>query len=160
MKRIPATALAGFLAFLPITSLQAQEGARGGPGVMLGPTMMGIRGFGMLCSPQAVGFAEWQISRVERTVKPDNEQKQKLNELRSASATASDKIRSVCPREIPKTAPERMELMERRVEAMLNAVKIVRPAFESFYASLSPQQRMRLDATPSRRWNWRFWQRN
>jgi len=127
---------------------------------MLGPTMMGLRGFGMLCSPQAIGFAEWQLSRVEKSVKPDKQQSEKLAELRAASAKAADKIKSACPREMPRTAPERMALMEKRVEAMLEAVRFVRPAFENFYGSLTPKQKTKLDATPSRGWTWRFWQRN
>jgi hypothetical protein len=36
--------------------------------------------------------------------------------------------------------------MEKRLDAMLQAVKTVRPAFESFYASLDDQQKARLDA--------------
>lgn len=152
--------LIGLIACLSIVPVKAQDRPPSAPGVMLGPTMMGLRGFGMLCSPQAIGFAEWQLSRVEKSVKPTNEQREKLAELRLASTKATEKIKSACPRELPRTAPERMALMEKRVEAMLDAVKVVRPAFESFYASLSPQQRSKLDATPSRRWTWRFWQRN
>lgn len=136
----------------------AQERQPSGP--VLGPMMMGLRGFGMLCSPQAIGFGEWQLSRVEKSVKPAKEQSEKLSELRTASAKATDKIKTACPREIPRTAPERMALMEKRVEAMLDAVKIVRPAFENFYASLTPEQRKKVDSAPTRRWNWRFWQRN
>jgi len=132
-----------------------------GPGVMLGPMMMGVRGFGMLCSPQAIGFAEWQLSRVERSVNATKEQSEKLAELRSASAKATDAIKAACPKDLPRTAPERMALMEKRVAAMLDAVKIVRPAFENFYNSLTPQQQAKLDGTGSRRWGggWRFWER-
>jgi hypothetical protein len=131
------------------------------PGVMLGPMMMGVRGFGMLCSPQAVGFAEWQLSRVAQSVKPTREQSEKLAELRSASAKATDTIKAACPNELPRTAPERMALMEKRVGAMLEAVKTVRPAFEGFYRSLTAEQRAKLDGTSSRRWGWgwRFWER-
>lgn len=132
-----------------------------GPGVMLGPMMMGVRGFGMLCSPQAIGFAEWQLSRVERSVKATKEQSEKLAELRSASAEATDTIKAACPPRLPRTAPERMALMEKRVGAMLEAVKTVRPAFENFYNSLTPQQQAKLDGTSSRQWGWRwrFWER-
>jgi hypothetical protein len=47
--------------------------------------------------------------------------------------------------------------MEKRVEAMLQAIKSVRPAFEPFYALLDDQQRARLDAIGPRRWGWHGW---
>jgi hypothetical protein len=53
--------------------------------------------------------------------------------------------------------PGRMELMEKRLDAMLQAVKIVRPAFDSFYASLTDEQKTRLNTSsgPGRFWRWR-----
>ncbi len=43
--------------------------------------------------------------------------------------------------------------MEKRIAAILRAVTLVRPAFDAFYASLSDEQKARLDAGP-RRWRW------
>jgi hypothetical protein len=50
--------------------------------------------------------------------------------------------------------------MEKRMEAMLQAVKIVRPAFDEFYAALNDQQKRRFDAAGPRRWQWRWWDRD
>jgi hypothetical protein len=47
--------------------------------------------------------------------------------------------------------------MEKRLEAMLLAVKIVRPAFASFYSSLTDEQKARLSEASPRRWGWRWW---
>jgi len=41
------------------------------------------------------------------------------------------------------------------MEAMLQAIKTVRPAFEVLYVSLSDEQKARLDAAGPRRWGWR-----
>ena len=48
----------------------------------------------------------------------------------------------------------RMEAMEKRLDAMLQAVKAVRPALDAFYATLSDQQKADLDAG-SRFGRWR-----
>jgi len=50
---------------------------------------------------------------------------------------------------------ERLDFMEKRMEAMLQAIKTVRPAFETFYASLGDDQKARLDSVGPRRWGWR-----
>jgi len=63
-------------------------------------------------------------------------------------------MRSACPVEVPATAIGRMEAMEKRMDAMLQSIKIVRPALEAFYATLSDEQRVRLDTAPERG---RFW---
>jgi LTXXQ motif family protein len=47
--------------------------------------------------------------------------------------------------------------MEKRLDAMLQAVKIVRPAFEKFYTSLSKEQQERLENIGPRQWGWRRW---
>ena len=51
----------------------------------------------------------------------------------------------------------RMEAMEKRFDAMLQAVKTVRPALETFYATLSDEQKADLNGSsgPGRFWRWR-----
>lgn len=148
---------AALLVVIP-TSGQAQEGRQGwGPGMMMGPGMMGAKGFATLCSPQAAGLAEWQLERIERSVKPSDDQKGKLADLRTASAKAAETIQGACPRELPRTSAERLAVMEKRLESLLQAVKAVRPAFDEFYNSLGSEQKAKLDGTGPRRWGWRFW---
>jgi hypothetical protein len=135
----------------------AQDGQRG-PG-LLGPgwgpgAMMGPGGFGFMCNPRAVGFAEWRIDRIEAAVRPTEAQRAALNELRAASTKAAETIATACPADFPSKATERLRLMETRLEAMLQAVKTVRPAFDTFYGSLDDQQKARLDAAGPRRWGW------
>lgn len=134
-------------------------GGRGqswGPGMMMGPGMMG-RGFGRMCGPAAAGFAEWRLDRLEQVVKPTDAQRAKFDEFKAASKKAADIMRTACPTDFPATAVGRMEAMEKRMDAMLQAVKTVRPALEGFYAVLSDEQKARLDsnAGPGRYWRWR-----
>jgi len=143
-----------------ISPLAAQPGGFGwGPGMMMGPGMMGSGGMwgGGMCSPQAAGLAQWRIARIERAVRPTDAQRSKFDELRTASAKAAETITAACPREIPSSPVERLELAEKRLTAMLEAVKIVRPKFEDFYASLTSEQQSRLNSAGPRQWGWRGW---
>lgn len=134
----------------------------GGPGMMgsgmtMGPAMMGRGGFGRMCSPAAAGFAEWRIDRLERLLKPTDAQRGKFDEFKAAASKAADIIRAACPADVPSTMPGRMEAMEKRMDAMLQAVKSVRPALDAFYATLNSEQKARLDSNsgPRRFWRWR-----
>lgn len=128
-----------------------------GPGMMRGPGMWGWSELGGQCSPRMAGFAEWRIERIERAVKPDDAQRKLLEELRTASTKAAETITAACARDIPPTASARLALMEGRMEAMLQAVKTVRPAFDAFYNALSDEQKKQLDATGPRQWGWGRW---
>ena len=129
-----------------------------GPGMMMGPGMMGGRGFvggGMMCDPRAAGLAGWRLRQVERAVNLSDAQRKSLDELQAASAKAAEAIAAACPTEIPLTSTGRLAFMEKRVEAMLQAIKTVRPAFDAFYGSLDDEQKARLDRSGPRGWGWR-----
>ncbi|WP_246738131.1 Spy/CpxP family protein refolding chaperone [Bradyrhizobium sp. CCBAU 051011] len=125
-----------------------------GPGMMMGPGMMGRGKFGGMCSPAAAGFSGWRIDRLEQLIKPTDAQRAKFDELKTASNKASEALRLSCPTEVPTTAVGRMEFMEKRMDAMLQSIKTMRPAFEAFYAALSDEQKSRLDSPSG--WG-RFW---
>jgi hypothetical protein len=163
--RISLIASAAFVLVTFVIAADAQpygpgSGMRGqgwGPGMMMGPGIMGRGDFGRMCSPAAVGFAEWRIDRLEQVIKPTDTQRAKFDEYKAASSKAADAMRNACPTDLPTTAVGRMEAMEKRMDAMLQAVRTVRPALEAFYATLSDEQRARLNsnAGPGRHWRWR-----
>lgn len=149
----------GFLGMVTVSS--AQPGPGWGPGIMMGPGMgpgMMARGsHGRMCGPAAAGMAEWRIDRLERIIKPTDAQRSKLDELKATSAKSIEAMRATCNAELPATLTGRMEAMEKRLEAMLQSVKTLRPAFEAFYATLNDEQKQRLNAStgPGRFWRWR-----
>ncbi|MCK9916547.1 Spy/CpxP family protein refolding chaperone [Microbacteriaceae bacterium K1510] len=162
MMKLFAPALAFGLASIILTAtVVAQPAGPGwGPGMMMGPGMMGGgggRGMGWMCSPQGAGLAEWRMERIEELVKPTETQRKALDDLRTASSKAAESVKAACPTEWPASAPARLELMEKRMEAMLTAVKTVRPAFDAFYATLSDEQKTRLNSGGPRRWGWQRW---
>ena len=151
------------LAILSLTAVaQAQptergRGDRDGRGYMMGPGMMDRQQFGRMCNPRSAGFAEWRLDRLERVVKPTDAQRAKFDEFKAASNKAAEAMRAACSTDIPTTMVGRMEAMEKRLDAMLQAVKSVRPAFEAFYATLSDEQKASLNSSSarSRFWRWR-----
>ncbi|HKF09633.1 MAG TPA: Spy/CpxP family protein refolding chaperone [Xanthobacteraceae bacterium] len=126
------------------------------PGAMAGARTMGPTGYRRLCAPLSVGLYEWRMQWIERLLKPTDAQKTPLNDLLGASTKARETIAAACPRETVETTTVQLAVMERRVAGLLDALKIVRPAYDTFYASLDSQQKARLDALGPGRHGWRW----
>ena len=128
-----------------------------GPGMMMGPGIVGPGAFGRMCGPGATGFTEWRTDRLEQALKLTDAQRPKFGEFKAASAKAAEAMRDACPTELPGTMTGRMEVMEKRTEAMLQAIKVVRPALDAFYATLTDQQKAQMNSSSGGRrfWRWR-----
>ena len=61
-------------------------------------------------------------------------------------------MQAACPDETPITPPGRLEAMEKRLQAMIDAAKTVKPALESFYARSAASRRRASTASAS---SWR-----
>jgi hypothetical protein len=81
-----------------------------------------------------------------RTLKPSQQQRALLDQLKKASAQASDALKSSCSDNYALTPPDRLRALINRVSATLEAVRIVRPALEAFSNSLSDEQQARFNA--------------
>lgn len=158
-RRIALSAAAALVLGAGYLPAVAQPGPSWGRGMMMGPSMMGpgmLWGPGM-CSPRAAGLAEWRMEQIEQRIEPSEEQRAKLRELRDVSAKAAKVVAAACPTEIPSSPVARLELMEKRLNVMVEAIKLVRPAFENFYNSLSKQQQAELERVGPRDWGWQHW---
>jgi hypothetical protein len=102
-----------------------------------------------VCSGQGPGLTDWPIDRITETVQPNEAQRAALAGLKDATGQAIEFLRSACPTELPSTPTGRLAAMRQRIEAMLKAVQIVRPALEKFYGSLDEEQKARFDALDS-----------
>ena len=122
------------------------ETANAQPGVMMGPGMTRYGRVDLMCSPAAAGFVGWRIDRLELFIKPTEAQRGKFDKLK---ATWNNAMRVACPTDAAATAPGRMIAMEKRLDAMLQAVKTIRPPLEAF-VTLSDEQKARPDARPGR----------
>ncbi len=99
-----------------------------------------------LCSGQTSGLTDWPIERIAQTVEPNDAQRAILDELKGATAQALDQVKAACPTALPSTPTGRIEAMRQRLEAMLAAVRTVRPVLEKFFDSLNDEQKARFNA--------------
>ena len=145
------------LSFTTVAEAQPYGPGRRGPGYMMGPGMMDRQLFERMCSPRMVGFAEWRLDRLEQVIKPTEAQRAKFDEFKAASIKSAEIMRDACKTDVPATLPGRTEAMEKRMDTMLQAIRTMRPALEAFYATLSDEQKARLDSNAGRGryWRWR-----
>ena len=103
-------------------------------------------GMAQVCSGQTSGLTDWPIERIAQQVMPTAEQSSLLDQLKNATAQAVDLLKSNCPTDVPSTPTGRLDAMRQRLEPMLQAVQMVRPALDKFYDSLSDEQKERFIA--------------
>ena len=117
--------------------------------------MMGGRGGA--CNPVAGAFSASRADRLGELIKPTDAQRARFDEFKAASIKSAEIMRDACQADAPETIIGRTQAMERRAEAMLQAVRTVRPALEALYSTLSEEQKARLNANAGRGrfWHWR-----
>jgi hypothetical protein len=98
-----------------------------------------------LCTQPDEGITAWPIADIAAAVQPSREQKRLLDDLKRVADAAADDFRKACPETLPMTPPGRLQAMNMRLQATLQAVKTVRPALVAFYTSLSDEQKARFN---------------
>ena len=97
------------------------------------------------CSEAKPGLATLPIEKIADVVKPTDAQADGLKQLQDATGKAVSLLQAACPEDVPLTPPGRLAAMEKRLQAMVEAAKTVKPALDGFYASLSNEQKARFD---------------
>ncbi len=100
---------------------------------------------GEMCKQPKQGLANLPIEKIEDAVNPTDAQEAALNKLQDATIKAVSLLQAACPDEAPITPPGRLDAMEKRLQAMIDAAKTVKPALENFYASLTSEQKARFN---------------
>ena len=100
---------------------------------------------GKSCSEPKAGLTNLPIERIEDVVKPTDAQEDGLKQLEDATAKAVSIMQAACPEDTPITPPGRLEAMEKRLQAMVDAANTVKPALNDFYESLSGEQKARFN---------------
>jgi hypothetical protein len=148
-----ALLIAGMLGTTPglaqTAAAKAGPAARGGaaptPETILGPAMLRPGTADLSCGTGPAGLAQWGIERIEQSLSLSGTPLARFNDLKDASEKAVRFLQESCPTNDPVTPTGRLEAMERRLEAMLEAVRTVKPALDDFYASLTDEQKARLN---------------
>jgi hypothetical protein len=98
-----------------------------------------------ICSGQAQGITDFSIDKIVQQVQPDQKQQALLDQLKDATIKAVNIMQDACPTDLPSTPTGRFDAMLTRVNAMLQAVRTVRPSLDDFYRSLNDEQRERFN---------------
>jgi LTXXQ motif family protein len=98
-----------------------------------------------LCAEPDKGVTAWPFDRITAAVRPSAEQKALLEQMEVAAGEAADRLKQACPENLPLTPSGRLQAMSLRLQATLDAVKLVRPPLEQFYESLSDEQKARFN---------------
>lgn len=134
----------------------------GGPGHGAWGHMRGHHRHGMMgCGPQSGRFVERMLRRLERVTQPTDAQRGAFDKLKQAADQARQKVQESCPTERPVTPPSRLALVEKRLAAMLDAVRTIRPAMDEYWGALSEEQKARFYAAQgwAQRWRERMFER-
>ena len=98
-----------------------------------------------LCSRRAESFTQLPVERVEQIVKPTEQQRDAFARLKIVSTEAANRLQASCPAQTPRAPIDRFDALAKRLTAMAEAIKIVRPELASFYATLTDEQKARFN---------------
>jgi hypothetical protein len=123
--------------FATLNTARAQQTSRGGSAR--------ANDLAVLCSSRAEGFTQLPVQRVEQVIKPTQQQLDAFDKLKAASTEAANQLQASCPKQMPQTPLDRFDAVEKRLQAMDEAIKTIRPALANFYASLTDEQKARFN---------------
>ena len=91
------------------------------------------------------------VDRIAAAVQPNEMQRTALDDFSATWLAARDTIRASCPTQAPATAPERLSVMQTRLDAMIKATDAVAAPLAKFVNLLDDSQRSKLDALANER---------
>lgn len=97
-----------------------------------------------VCIARVKDQAMRPLDRIDETIRLGDDQKQGLKQLRAAVRDAIESEAAACRSDLPATQPERLRAMIDGLWAMRYAEFRIRPALETFYGSLSDEQKTQL----------------
>jgi hypothetical protein len=127
------------LVLLTITATAAESGARQ-------MAQAAVEYSSDHCERDSLDVAGIPVDEIRQLAQPTDEQRAALDELGTASVEAARIVKTACPTDVPPTPVGRLDAVQQRVQAMLNAVKVEQPALAKFYDMLGDEQKARLNA--------------
>lgn len=104
-----------------------------------------------LCQAAQQSALQWPAKEIETALHPDDAQRAALKKLQHAGVRAVNILNDECRSEDAATAPARLYAVDRRLDAMQQAIQIVSNALDDFYATLSDEQKAQFEAIGPRR---------
>jgi hypothetical protein len=99
-----------------------------------------------MCGDDNGEFAGFPVNQIPQAIQLNDAQRVALDEVGNASTKAAQTIKSACPADISLTAPNRLGIMQQRIEAMISAAGILQPPLQRFYDVLNDEQKALLTA--------------
>jgi len=103
------------------------------------------------CGAAHPAALQWPADEIEARLHPNDAQRAALEVLRGANARAVDILNNACQSEDATTLPIRLDAVDERLDAMQQAVGLVRAALEGFYGTLSDEQKAQFEAIVQKR---------
>ena len=117
-----------------------------------GPSPLGRRYRRVPPLPQLCGgddsgeIAGLPVDQIAQAIQPNEVQRAALDDLANALTSAARMIRASCPTQTAFTAPDRLAVMQQRIEAMIKAELALQQPLGKFYDLLDDEQEARLNA--------------
>src|SRR4051794_3497364 len=99
-----------------------------------------------MCGDDNGEFAGFPVDQIKQAIQLNDAQRVALDDVGNASIKAAQTIKSACPADISLTAPNRLAVMQQRMEAMIAAVGMLQPPLQRFYDVLNDEQKALLNA--------------
>jgi hypothetical protein len=103
------------------------------------------------CGAAQPSALQWPTEEIEARLHPTDTQRASLETLQDASTQAADMLKASCQPDDALTPPARLAAVAKRLDTMLQAVKLVSSALDDFYATLSDEQKAQFEAIGPRR---------
>jgi len=94
---------------------------------------------------------QWPAEEIEARLHLADAQRTALTALQNASAKAADMLATSCRIDEVATPPARLAAVGKRLDVMLQSVKLVRTALDDFYTMLTDEQKAQFEAIGPRR---------
>jgi len=101
-----------------------------------------------LCSQQSGDVTSVPVQHIQEVVQPKEPQQAAFAALKDASRQAADHLRASCPTQVPQTPVGRLDAIKSRLQAMVDAMDVIRPKLQAFYSSLTDEQKARFNVAP------------
>ena len=98
------------------------------------------------CDVQVQELQNMPLDGVAEMVKPTEQQRDALEQIRSAALNGSESLAAACPKNVSGSVHERLDTLSRSLGAMAASLAALRPAFVTFYDLLNDEQKARLVA--------------
>ncbi len=104
------------------------------------------RSLAQSCDVAPPAALKWPTEEIDARLRPTDTQRTSLGALQDASTKATDMLKTSCQAGDAITPPARLAAVGKRLDTMLQAIKLVRSALDDFYGTLSDEQKAQFEA--------------